>query len=143
MLKGISPLLNPELLSTLYRMEQGDEIVLANATFPGESFNKNVIRADGVEIHHLLEAILPLIELDQYTGSPLIMMDTNTGDKIDPNIELRYRRSIQITNPDIKEIGKIERFSFFERTTKAYAVVITGETEKYGNIIIKKGMTPI
>ena len=64
MLKGISPLLSPELLVTLYRMWHGDEIVLADAHFPGHSCNKLVIRADGLVIEPLLVAILPRFELD-------------------------------------------------------------------------------
>ena len=70
MLKGISPLLSPELLSVLCRMGHGDEIVLADAHFPGETVGKLVLRADGLRIPELLDAILPLLELDSYVDSP-------------------------------------------------------------------------
>ena len=80
MLKGISPLLSPDLLSTLFRMGHGDEIILADAHFPGETFNPKVLRADGLRIPNLLEAILPLLELDSYAGNPLTMMDCVEGD---------------------------------------------------------------
>ncbi|MRT93822.1 L-fucose mutarotase [Ancylomarina sp. 16SWW S1-10-2] len=143
MLKGISPIISPDLLSALYKMGHGDEIILADAHFPGESFNTNVLRADGIRIPDLLVAILPLFELDQYDDHPLIMMEAVPGDSLDPNVELSYRRSIQITNPDAKPIQRLERFAFYDRATEAYAVVITGETAKYGNIILKKGVTPI
>lgn len=143
MLKGISPILSPDLLSVLYKMGHGDEIVLADAHFPGESFNNNVLRADGIKMPDLLAAILPLFELDQYDDHPLIMMEAVPGDSLDPNVELGYRRSIQLTNPKAKPIQRLERFVFYERATEAYAVVITGETAKYGNIILKKGVTPI
>lgn len=143
MLKGISPILSPDLLSVLYKMGHGDEIILADAHFPGETFNNNVLRADGIRIPDLLEAILPLFELDQYVDSPLAMMDAVPGDTLDPSVELSYCKSIHITNPDAKPIQRIERFAFYERATKAYAVVITGETAKYGNIILKKGVTPV
>jgi L-fucose mutarotase len=143
MLKGISPLLSPELLSALYRMGHGDEIVLADAHFPAESFNNNVIRADGIKIPELLEAILPLFELDQYDDNPLIMMAAVEGDQLDPDVETSYKKSISLTNPDKQQIKNIERFAFYERATNAYAVVATGETAKYGNIILKKGVTPI
>jgi L-fucose mutarotase len=53
MLKGISPLLGPELISVLYKMGHGDEIILADAHFPGESYNKQVLRADGLKIPEL------------------------------------------------------------------------------------------
>ena len=142
MLKGISPLLSPDLLAVLCRMGHGDEIVLADAHFPAESFNANVIRADGLQIAALLEAILPLFELDQYTDQPLVMMSAVEGDTLDPTVEERYLAAIRKTNPDAAPVFRIERFSFYERTRSAFAVVLTGELAKYGNIILKKGVTP-
>ncbi len=143
MLKGISPLLSPELLAVIYRMGHGDEIVLADAHFPAESFNNRVLRADGINIPDLLKAILPLFELDQYVDQPLMMMAAVEGDTLDPNVEQSYLKSIYITNPDVAPILRIERFAFYERTKSAFAVVMTGETSKYGNIILKKGVTPV
>ncbi len=142
MLKGISPLMSPELLSVLYRMGHGDEIVLADAHFPAESFNHQVIRADGIKIPELLAAILPLFELDQYVENPLIMMDAVEGDTLDSLVENSYLKSIHLTDPNVAPILRIERFAFYERTKSAFAVVITGETAKYGNIILKKGVIP-
>lgn len=142
MLKGISPLISPELLAVMARMGHGDEIVLADAHFPGESCNNRVLRADGIRIPQLLEAILPLFELDSYVPHPLVMMKPVEGDFLDPNVEKSYLESIRITNPNITHIERIERFAFYERTKSAFAVVITGETAKYGNILLKKGVTP-
>ncbi len=87
MLKGISPLLSPELLDALYRMGHGDEIILADAHFPGESLGVPVVRADGLRIPALLDAILPLFELDSYVEAPLVMMAAVTGDSLDPAVE--------------------------------------------------------
>lgn len=143
MLKGISPLLSPRLLETLARMGHGDEIVLADAHFPGETFNSNVIRADGITVTGLLEAILPLFELDSYVDHALVMMSPVEGDIADPKVEEAYLSSVWKTNPEIKMIGKTDRFAFYERTKNAFAVVMTGETRKYGNIILKKGVTPV
>lgn len=143
MLKGISPLVSPELLAILARMGHGDEIVLADAHFPGESFNNRVLRCDGLCIPNLLAAILPLFELDTYVPHPLVMMDAVEGDTLDPKVEEAYLESIRITNPDAAPIERIDRFAFYERTKSAFAVVITGETAKYGNIILKKGVTPL
>ena len=143
MLKGISPLISPDLLATLARMGHGDEIVLADAHFPGETYNDRVIRADGLKIADLLAAILPLFELDSYVPHPLVMMAAVEGDELDPTVEEAYLKSIRITNQDVSPIGRIERFAFYERTMEAFAVVMTGETAKYGNIILKKGVTPI
>ena len=143
MLKGISPLISPELLAVLARMGHGDEIVLADAHFPGETFNDRVIRADGLRVPDLLKAILPLFELDSYVPAPLIMMAAVEGDELDPSVEEWYMESILITNPDIPAIERIDRFEFYERAKEAFAVVMTGETAKYGNIILKKGVTPV
>ena len=143
MLKGISILLSPELLAVLCRMGHGDEIVLADAYFPGETFNDNVVRADGLKIPDLIDAILPLFELDSYVESPLIMMAAVEGDQLDPEVEKSYRASIDRHAPDAADIARIDRFDFYERAKKAFAVVMTGETAKYGNIILKKGVTPV
>lgn len=143
MLKGISPIISPELLATLVRMGHGDEIVLADAHFPGETYNNNIIRADGLKIPNLLSAILPLFELDSYVDHPLIMMAAVENDELDPSVEESYLESIYYTNPDIAPILRLERIIFYKRTKKAFAVVMTGETAKYGNIILKKGVTPL
>jgi len=142
MLKGISPLVSPELLAVLARMGHGDEIILADAHFPGESFNGRVLRADGLHIPELLAAILPLFELDAYVAHPLVMMAAVKGDKLDPTVEASYLKSIQISNPNAPSIERIDRFAFYERTKTVFAVVMTGETAKYGNILLKKGVTP-
>jgi len=142
MLKGISPLISPQLLEVMARMGHGDELVLADAHFPGESLGKRVVRADGLRIADLLEAILPLFVLDTYVPHPLIMMEPVAGDTPDPQVEISYRKSIYLTNPDLPPIKRIDRYAFYERTKNAFAVVMTGETAKYGNIILIKGVTP-
>jgi L-fucose mutarotase len=143
MLIGISPLISPELLSTLHRMGHGDEIVLADAHFPGETYGKRVLRADGLRIPALLDAILPLFVLDSYVESPLIMMSAVSGDQLDPAVEVSYREAIDKHWPDTAPIQHIDRFAFYDRTKQAFAILMTGETAKYGNIILKKGVTPI
>jgi L-fucose mutarotase len=142
MLKGISPIINPELLDVLARMGHGDEIILADAHFPGEKYNDYVIRADGLKIPDLLAAILPLFELDAYVDHPIIMMAAVEGDELDASVEESYLNSIYQTNPDVSPILRIDRFEFYNRAEEAFAVVMTGETAKYGNIILKKGVTP-
>ena len=143
MLIGISPLISPELLATLHRMGHGDEIVLADAHFPGETYGARVIRADGIKIADLLDGLLPLFALDDYVESPLIMMAAVEGDELDPKVENFYWKSVTKHWPDAPAIQRIERFAFYERVKQAFAVVMTGETAKYGNIILKKGVTPM
>lgn len=141
MLKGISPLFSPELLATIYRMGHGDEIVLADAHFPGHSTNGFVIRADGLLVDGLLDAILPLFALDSYVDDPVVMMACVPGDEPDPKVASAYRRVIDKYAPETPEISFVERHAFYQRAQKAFAVVMTGETRKYGNIILKKGVS--
>ena len=141
MLKKISPLFSPELLATLYRMGHGDEIVLADAHFPGDTMNDRVIRADGLLIEDLLDAILPLYALDSYVDDPVVMMQVVAGDEPDPAVEAGYRVVIDKYAPETPQIALIERFAFYERAKLAFAVVMTGDTRKYANIIIKKGVS--
>jgi len=143
MLIGISPLLSPDLLSVLCRMGHGDAIVLGDAHFPGESNNRRVVRADGLRIADLLEAILPLFPLDTFVKSPFFMMDVVPGDKLDPAVEASYRQVIDRYWPQTPAIERVERFEFYEQTRQAFAVVMTGETAKYGNIILKKGVVSV
>ncbi len=143
MLIGIHPCISPDLLSTLFIMGHGDELVLADAFFTGDSLNSRVIRADGIRIPDLLEGILRLINLDDYVDAPLVMMQPTRGDSLDPAVEKLYRSVVDRHRPGTPPIERIERFAFYERARKAFAVVMTGETVKYGNIIIKKGVIPV
>lgn len=142
MLKGINPIVSPALLKILAEMGHGDEVVLADAHFPGHTFcPKNVLRGDGLQISYLLEGIIPLFELDSYSD-PLIMMAAVEGDTLDPQVEADYMAAIRKLAPDAPTPVRIDRFAFYDRAEKAYACVITGTTAKYGNIILKKGVTP-
>ena len=143
MLKGISPLLSPELLATLYRMGHGDEIILADAHFPGHTCSPSALRADGLQIADLLNAILPLMALDTYVDHPVAMMAAVQGDTLDPAVEASYRIPIDRHAPGSPAIERVERFAFYERASSAFAIVMTGDTAKYGNVILKKGVTPV
>lgn len=143
MLKGISPLLSPELLACLARMGHGDEIVLADAHFPGESVGRLVLRADGLRIEPLLDAILPLFELDSYVPDPLVMMAAVEGDRLDPSVEEGYLAVVSRHVAEVPSVTRLERSVFYERARGAFAVVMTGETAKYGNIVLKKGVVPV
>ena len=138
MLKGISPVVSPALLKILAEMGHGDEIVLSDAHFPAHTFNSTVVRADGLGVDALLKGIIPLFELDSY-ATPVIMMEAVPGDTLDPSVEAKYRAAMGYDGT----IERMERYAFYERAKQAYACVISGETAKYGNIIIKKGVTPI
>ena len=135
MLKGISPVISPVLLKTLAEMGHGDEIVIADAHFPGRSCNSEVIRADGISAAALLEGIAALFDLDTYE-TPVIMMASVPGDELDPKVEASYRKALGgYAGP----IERLERSAFYSRAKSAFAVVQSGETAQYGNIILKKG----
>ena len=137
MLKGVAKEISPELLKTLAEMGHGDEIVFSDAHFPAHTFNAKVIRADGVSAEALLKGAVGLIELDSY-AVPVAMMAAVPGDELDPSVEESYRAAMGYEG----EIERVERFAFYERAKKAFAVVVTGQTAKYGNVIVKKGVTP-
>ena len=141
MLKGISPCLSPELLKVLAEMGHGDEIVLADAHFPGHSVNARTLRADGVSTVQLLDGILRLFELDGY-DDPIVMMRAVDGDALDPAVERDYLAAIRAHAPHAPDPVRIDRFAFYDRATGAYALVMTGELRKYGNVLLKKGVTP-
>ena len=138
MLKGISPLISPALLKILAEMGHGDEIVIADANFPSETCGQRVVRADGIGGRELLDAILDLIPLDTYVQENFLLMQTTNGDPT-PEIWADYF-AIAGAKDDNLRTGMISRFDFYDRAKKAYAVIATGETAIYANIILKKGV---
>ena len=138
MLKGIPPIISPELLKILAEMGHGDELIISDAHFPAYSVSRQVVRADAVSSPEMMAAILKLIELDQYVEKPVAMMAPVPGDTVDAEIAAECSA---VLGKDADRIDYMERFAFYDRAKQAYAVVITGEGRKYGNILIKKGVT--
>ena len=143
MLIGIPPCVGPDVLSILYRMGHGDELVLADAFFCGETFGKRLVRADGIRIPELLDGILGLMNLDDFVSDPVVMMQPKAGDSLDEAAIRSYRAMVDRHWPETPPIVHMERFAFYERAKQAFAVIMTGETVKYGNIILKKGVVPL
>ncbi|MDR2657754.1 MAG: L-fucose mutarotase [Oscillospiraceae bacterium] len=143
MLKGISPLIPPELLKILDEMGHGDELALGDGNFPGTAMAKRLVRCDGQPIPALLDAILALYPLDTYVDAPVALMQVVPGDPVgdSPAIWADYRAILAKHAPGVK-IENVERFAFYERAKRAYAVVQTGEGALYANIILKKGVIP-
>ena len=141
MLKGISPLLDGELLRILDKMGHGDEIVLADAHFPAFAMNRTVLSARGVSVSSLLDAILAVLPIDTYVADPVVMVDPVPGDSLDAMLVSECRQSLDRHCQRTATITFLERFAFYERSRQAFAVVSTGEIRKYGNILLKKGVT--
>ena len=143
MLKGISPLVSPELLKALCEMGHGDELVIADGNFPSESVGKNavVVRADGHGTAEMLDAILQLIPLDTYTEKPVALMEVVKGDNCPtPEIWKTYDKLLSKYEPENYDTEMMERFAFYERAKNAYLIIATGETAIYTNILLKKGV---
>lgn len=139
MLKKIPSILSPELLKVLMEMGHGDEIIIADGNFPSASMGKRLIRLDGHGVPEVLSAILELMPLDTYVDNPVALMEVVKGDTYKPEIWDTYKEVIQQKEGE-KKIENIERFAFYDRAKEAYAVIATGETSLYANIILKKGV---
>lgn len=142
MLKGISRYLSPDLLKVLHEMGHGDELLLADAHFPGHTLGRRVLRADGIDISQLLHAILPLFELEQ-RGDGLTMMQPDGGDPINSDVEADFLGVVRKYSARSAAPTRIARVAFYERAKALYAVVMTGELRAYGNLILQKGVTPV
>ena len=143
MLKGIPPILSPELLCALDQMGHGDELVIADGNFPSHSVGKNsiVIRADGHGVPEILDAILTLMPLDTYTEKPVGLMQVVSGDTCGrPEIWDTYEEILSKHEPEHHDIEFIERFDFYERAKDAYLIIATGEGAIYANVLLKKGV---
>lgn len=139
MLKKIPKLLSPELVRMMMEMGHGDELVLADANFPGHALHSRVIRYDGVGIPELLDAILELIPLDHYAEHQVALMAVVEGDETVPVIWSTYE-SIIAKHDGQAVIRQEERFDFYNRSKNSYFIVVTGEEALYGNVILKKGV---
>lgn len=143
MLKGISPVISPDLLKALAEMGHGDELVIADGNFPCQSVGKNavVVRADGHGVPEILDAVLKLIPLDTYTEKPVALMEVVPGDTCGtPEIWGAYEDILNKYEPEHHEIDYTERFAFYERAKDAYLIIATGEKAIYANILLKKGV---
>lgn len=143
MLKGIPKILSPELLKVLCEMGHSDRLVIADGNFPSESMGKNakVIRCDGHGVPELLEAILTVFPLDTYVESPVSLMQVMPGDNAETPIWDEYKGIIsKYDERGEKAIGQTERFAFYDEAKTAYAIIATGESALYANIMLQKGV---
>ena len=145
MLKNVPNILSPELLKILMEMGHSDEIVIADGNFPAasiaaETVSKKLIRLDGHGIPEILEAVLKLFPLDPYVEKAVSLMQVVPGDPVETPIWDEYDKIIRASGEKYDGFENVERFAFYERAKKAYAVVATSETALYANIILKKGV---
>ncbi|GHU22719.1 fucose isomerase [Spirochaetia bacterium] len=140
MLKTISKIISPDLLKILCEMGHGDEIVIADGNFPAAALASRLIRADGHGGSEILDAVVKLFPLDTYADPNVLLMEVVKGDPVVPVIWDEYKKILAGAEGDRVKIRHIERFAFYERCKSAYAVIATGESALYANIILKKGV---
>ena len=143
MLKGIPPILSPELLKVLCEMGHSDRIVISDGNFPAESMGKDaiVIRCDGHGGTEILDAILQVFPLDTYVDKPVSLMEVVPGDKVETPIWDKYKEIVgKYDDRGGEAVANIERFAFYHEAKTAYAIIATSEKALYANIMLQKGV---
>src|SRR5688572_8248678 len=126
-LKGIDPLLSPELLHFLRAMGHGDEIVLVDANFPAVASAQRLVRLDGVTLLDAARAVLSVLPLDDFVEAPVAVMQMVNTPEVLPEVQAEV---FEVVNEvEGREVGveHVERFAFYERARGAFAIVATGE----------------
>jgi L-fucose mutarotase len=140
MLKNINPLLGPDLLHILRSMGHGDEITIVDANFPADSTAERLVRLDGHSATDVLSVVLSVLPLDEFVDCPAHRMEVVDDAEVVPPICSEFQMIIDTNETIPVSVGKIERYAFYERVKKSYAVIATGEERLYGNIILTKGI---
>jgi L-fucose mutarotase len=139
MLKKIPAVISPQLMLALMEMGHGDELVIADANFPAVSHARLLIQSDQ-RIPVLLDAIMQFFPLDTFVANSVFLMKTVKGDNYKSTIQDEYQKIILSHEPAWKAFARIERSAFYARAKEAFAIVATAETERYANLILKKGI---
>jgi L-fucose mutarotase len=140
MLKGLDPLLNADLLHVLRSMGHGDELVIVDANFPAASMGRQVVGLDGVSATRALEAVLSVMPLDDFVDEPCARMQVVDDPDGVPEICQEFQAIIDRAAGGRFRLAAIERFAFYQRARQAFALVRTGETRLYGNVLLKMGV---
>jgi L-fucose mutarotase len=139
MLKGIPPILGPDLLYILRAMGHGDEIAIVDANYPADSAGPELVRLDGLSATDVLDAVLTVMPLDTYVDEQAFGMEVVGDPDKREKTHKEFDKLIKAYEPKMK-LSMLERFAFYERVHGAYAIVQTGERRLYGNVLLKKGI---
>ena len=142
MLKGVPTAISPDLMTILMKMGHGDELVLGDGNFPADSNAQRIVRADGLDLLTVLDAILKFFPIDTFSNDVAMVMQPVDANAPEPPIWKDFRRILEKHEGRQVELTLIERFAFYERARKTYAIVATSETAFYANLILKKGVVP-
>ncbi|HLT02734.1 MAG TPA: RbsD/FucU family protein [Geminicoccaceae bacterium] len=140
MLKGLDPLLTADLLHVLRSMGHGDELAIVDANFPAASMGRRVVALDGVGATRALEAVLSIMPLDDFVDAPCARMQVVDDPDAVPEICQEFQAIIDRAEGGRFRLAALERFAFYERARQAFALVRTGETRLYGNVLLKMGV---
>ena len=140
MLRNIPSILSPDLLWTLRSMGHGDELVIADANFPATTLGTRCHRLDGLTATDVLQAVLTVLPLDPFVPNPAVVMEVVDDPDAVPSIVTEFQKITTMTADNPATLDKLERFAFYDRAKSAFAIIQTGETRLYGNIILKKGV---
>lgn len=140
MLKGLDPLLGPDLLHALRAMGHGDELVIADANFPATTLARRLVRIDGTDGPTLAKAVLSVMPLDGFADHACCRMQVVDDPDAVPEICSIYQRLIHDAEGGAFALASLERFTFYGRAAAAFVIVQTGESRLYGNLLLKKGV---
>jgi L-fucose mutarotase len=139
-LKGIDPVLTPELLHVLASMGHGDELVLVDRNFPAVSVGRRVVRLDGCDLPRAARAILSLFPVDTFIDRPLAAMAMVDTPDVVPDVQQDVFALVEAAEGRQVGVERVERFAFYERAKQAFAVVTTTEDRPYGCVVLTKGV---
>jgi len=142
MLKGIPAVISPDLMAIMMSMGHGDELVLADGNFPAEANAQRLVRADGHGVLPLLEAVLRFFPIDTFVDDVAVVMQPVEASPAEPAIWSSYRKLLAGSEGRAIGLHPLGREAFYHRARLAYAIVATGESALYANLIIKKGVVP-
>ncbi|MFW5728636.1 MAG: RbsD/FucU family protein [Spirochaetota bacterium] len=140
MLKNIPSILSPELLKILMEMGHGDEICIGDGNFPAAAYAQRLVRLDGHGVSPILDAILGLFPLDTFVERPVFVMEVANKEHAPPPVWSDYEEIIRRHDSSWAGFQQVERFAFYEQAKRAYAIIATGESALYANVILKKGV---
>ena len=140
MLKGLDPLLSADLLYVLRAMGHGDDLVIADANFPGVTMARRLVRLDGVSAPRALQAILTVLPIDDFVDDPCLRIEVVGDPAAVPEVCVEFQQVLDAATANSVRLAEVDRFAFYDRARQAFAVVQTGETRLYGDVLVKKGV---
>jgi L-fucose mutarotase len=139
-LKGLHPLLAPDLLHALASMGHGDTIAIVDGNFPATANARRLIDVPGISSPAMFAAILTVLPLDARVSPALFTMEVTGDPTAVPPPVTEFATVLTEQGMADMEIGHLERHAFYERSRAAFAIVRTGEQRRFGNILLVKGV---